>query len=146
LVGKVIPGRRSWLSRWTFHFDEKKLTQIDEQVARKHYHHNVVAVSPNNKFVATGTSENTVGLFELESLYPLHEFKTIHTFFVTQVGFTQDCRFVISASADYSVKSHMIHPYEKARPLAKFLYRKTKSLMFIFSLIILMVAGFFGTR
>lgn len=57
--------------------------------------------SPKGDFIATGTGEGTVAVFETKSSSKVMDAKS-HTFFVTKVAFTPDSKHVLSVSADYS--------------------------------------------
>jgi len=102
-TGKIAPGGRSWIIKWKVDFNSKTLLLQKNIVAHRNNHHNVMNISPNGDFLATGTSDGGVAIFKTSNLKKILEV-TAHDFFVTGLAFSGDSKTLVSISADYTYK------------------------------------------
>jgi len=110
-IGSIIPGKKSWIEKYSF--DNGKISLLKSNIAHGKYHHNALKISPNGKYLATGTSENGVAIFRADNLKHLYEVQQ-HEFFVTNVVFSADNKYLISVGADYSLYSTKVPEIEES--------------------------------
>lgn len=80
--------------------DDIKFSLSRTSISHRNYHHTCLSISPDSLYLATGTAENTIAVFDT-SFSRLMEVRT-NEFFVTRVAFSVDSSCVISVGADYS--------------------------------------------
>eukprot|EP01089_Gocevia_fonbrunei_P020581 TRINITY_DN7708_c0_g1_i2.p1 TRINITY_DN7708_c0_g1~~TRINITY_DN7708_c0_g1_i2.p1 ORF type:complete len:404 (-),score=82.28 TRINITY_DN7708_c0_g1_i2:70-1281(-) len=92
----------SYITKWSV----DNLKEIKTVVAHRKHHGScaALAVSPNGKFVATGTSDGEIAMWNTETL-DWFFCKTVHGFFVSELEFNRDSDYLISICGDYSVKA-----------------------------------------
>jgi WD40 repeat protein len=101
-VGTIAPKKSGWISHWRIS-DEKSCVKWNlAHTSRIHssYHHTCLAISPNGQYLATGTVENTIAIFDL-TFSKLMEVKR-HTSFITKIMFSEDSKIILSVAADSS--------------------------------------------
>ena len=75
-----------------------------------------IAYSPNGRFIASGSLDNTVRIWDVEKKAPVHAFKG-HEDYVSSVAFSPNGRFIASGSWDTTVR---IWDVEKQAPVHAF--------------------------
>ncbi|KNC86611.1 hypothetical protein SARC_01240 [Sphaeroforma arctica JP610] len=60
----------------------------------------VMDVSPNGKYIAVGTGEGDVIIFDARTLKRVHVAKCVHDIFITDMAFTQNSAGVLTTSVD----------------------------------------------
>jgi len=61
-------------------------------------------VTPNNKYIVTGSSDKTVKIFDFQTKQLVHHYKTEHTGPVCAIVLTADSRYFITGCDDWSVR------------------------------------------
>jgi len=63
-----------------------------------------IAVTPNNKYIVTGSSDKTVKIFDFQTKQLVHHYKTEHSGPVCAIVVTADSRYFITGCDDWSVR------------------------------------------
>jgi len=106
-IGKIAPGMRSWLEKWKYNQSNNSWILSKNTISHRNYHHNCIELSYDDKFIATGTLQGTVAVFNSSNLHKIMEIKA-HDFFITRICFSPDNKALYSVSADYSCKLNKI--------------------------------------
>ena len=103
-IGKIVPGQRSWLQIIKLNTKNYKIKSERSKIIYRNTHHNIMNISKDNKLLVTGTSDGTVTIINSDSLSKLVEVNNVHDFFITDVAFDNEHKFVYSISGDYTCK------------------------------------------
>ena len=63
-----------------------------------------ITVSPNGRFIASGSQDRSIKIFDVENKEEVYHFKEAHEALVSSLTVTSDNRFIISGSHDKSIK------------------------------------------
>jgi len=138
-IGKIAPGKRSWISKWKIDYDLNSWKLISTIIAHRYSHHNDLNISPSGDLLATGTSEGTIAVFTSKNLRKIMEVKGVHDFFITGITFSSNSKRVISVSADYSCKSTLIIPQDTG------FYFQLLLLLAVITIVVAIIFGSFNT-
>ena len=65
---------------------------------------NSVAITSENRFIISGSSDHSIKVFDLHTKQEVHHFQNVHQSLINSIVLTPDNRFIISGSDDKSIK------------------------------------------
>jgi len=65
---------------------------------------NSLFVTPDDRFIVSGSHDKSLKVFDLHTKQEVHHFKNAHQGFINAVVVTSDNKFIISGSSDQSLK------------------------------------------
>lgn len=111
LVASKKKDKFGYIELW----DVEEGTLIDK-IDKQFVQNNMIALSPDNKLLATTTSVAEINLWEFPSLQPIGNPLEIHTSFISSLEFNPDSNILASGSWDDSI---ILWDVKKHQPLGK---------------------------
>jgi len=74
---------------------------------------NTIAISPDSRFIISGSHDKSIKVFEIASKEQVHHLKNAHTGYINAVIVTPNGKSIVSVSSDKTIKIFDLGNFEK---------------------------------